>query len=100
MVTGAPRKSPVTHLAPALQGISKTMTTYQLITHNSAFIKLLTTIETNDHQSAVEQLRDWAGANGYRLATEPGDVEATCTFMQNTGWFALDDFQDETDQCI
>jgi hypothetical protein len=90
MVTGAPRKSPVIHLAPALQGISKTMTTYQLITHNTAAIELLTTIESDDHQSAVEQLRDWAGANGYRLATSPDDTEATCTFMQNTGWFALD----------
>jgi hypothetical protein len=71
------------------------MTTYQLITHNTASVELLTTIKTDDHQSAVEQLRDWSGANGYRLATGPGDTEATCTFMQNAGWF--DDFQSQSD---
>jgi hypothetical protein len=67
------------------------MTTYQLITHKSAAIELLTTIENDDHTSAVEQLRDWAEGHGYRLATGPGDTEATCTFMQNAGWF--DDLQ-------
>jgi hypothetical protein len=75
------------------------MTTYQLIT-TSAAIELLTTIESDDHQSAVEQLRDWAGANGYRLATGPGEVEATCTFMQDTGWFDFDDVQSRADQSI
>jgi hypothetical protein len=76
------------------------VTTYQLITHNTAAIELLTTIKTDDHQSAVEQLRDWSGANGYRLATGPGDVEATCTFMQDTGWFDFDDVQSRTDESI
>jgi hypothetical protein len=71
---------------------------YQLITSNSAAIELLTTIENDDHTSAVKQLRDWAEGHGYRLATGPGDTEATCTFMQNVGWF--DDFQDETDRSI
>jgi hypothetical protein len=66
---------------------------YQLITHNSAAIELLTIVENDDHTSAVEQLRDWAEGHGYRLATGPGDTEATCTFMQNAGWF--DDFQDD-----
>jgi hypothetical protein len=75
------------------------MTAYQLITHNTAAIELLTTIESDDHGSAVE-LRTWSGANGYRLATGPGDTEATCTFMQNSGWFDFDDFQSRTDQSI
>jgi hypothetical protein len=66
------------------------MTTYQLITHNTAAVELLTTIESDDHRSAVEQLRDWAEGHGYRLATGPGDAEATCTFMQNAGWFVFD----------
>jgi hypothetical protein len=76
------------------------MTTYQLITHKSAAIKLLTTIETDDHQLAVEKLKDWSEVNGYRLATGPGDAKATCTYMQNTGWFDFDEFQGRADESI
>jgi hypothetical protein len=74
----------------ASENQEKTMTTYQLITHKSAAINLLTTIKSDDHRSAVKQLKKWSKANGYRLATGPGDIKATCTFMQDTSWFVFD----------
>jgi hypothetical protein len=54
------------------------MITYHLVTFGEEVQLTLTTAESTERASAIQELRKWAIAHNHRIARSANDPEATC----------------------